>query len=288
MKASLSHVALCFIASQCTAYMQLCHVVVFRSFQSCIHKQARTALALCVIEGSFDTAVMCKACRDSQHLNGRRTLSSVSATLIKRGEVDAACTHAHEIRAKGELFARAIVPEPCPEEPVDLAMLEVAVEHNESNSEPVHDERVAWLFASSTTGVHVEQPAIGSICVRLAQKRDDTVRQAMLQAPLSRMQEITTARDVALHLVCVVFGSTARRVVDARFADYARVRKYLAQSCHALHSVGCEQRRWSMFATQVGALFLPFRADMPLFAPLVFSVPCPVFSPSLFPSHLKA
>ena len=112
-------------------------MAVFRSFKSCIQKQASATLARAVLDGSFDGLAMNKAWRRQSSAEwasraftdllaenkvwstGWRQLRAHSDGDFRDAVTEAAALHAHD-----ELFAKHIVPEPAPEDPVDWAMAE--------------------------------------------------------------------------------------------------------------------------------------------------------------------
>ena len=137
MRTTFPHVVLAFLPPQSTSYLQPCDVAILRSFKSCIQKQATTTLARSVLDGSFNALAMNKAWRrqfsaewaaravkdlcDANQVwtTGWRRLRADGDGAFRDAVTEAAALHAHD-----ELFAKHIVPEPAPEDPVDWAMAE--------------------------------------------------------------------------------------------------------------------------------------------------------------------
>ena len=135
--ATFPHVVLAFLPPQSTSYLQPCDVAVFRSFKSCIQRQATTTLACSVLDGTFEALAMNKAWRrqssadwaaravtdlcDANQVRstGWRRLRAHNDGAFRDAVEEAAALHAHD-----ELFAKHITPEPAVEGPPMWAMAE--------------------------------------------------------------------------------------------------------------------------------------------------------------------
>ena len=137
MRPTFPHVVLCFIPPRSTSFLQPCDVAVFSSFKSCILAQASATLARSVLDGSFEGLAMNEAWRrqysaewaaraltDLCDINQVRTSGWRRLRAHTDAEFREAVEEANELHATGDLFARQIVPESAPEDPVEWAMAE--------------------------------------------------------------------------------------------------------------------------------------------------------------------
>ena len=149
MRATLSHVVLCFIPPRSTSHLQPCDVAVFHSFKSCSQAQASATLASSVLDGSFEGLAMNKARRrQSSATWAARALTDLcdenkiwsTGWRQLRVQSDAkfheAVEEANELHPIGALFTRQIDPEPAPEDPVNWALAEATDDEDDA---PVPD-----------------------------------------------------------------------------------------------------------------------------------------------------
>ena len=145
MKAALPHVVLCFLPPRSTSYLQPCDVAVFRSCKSCIQAQARDTIARSVIDGSFEGLAMNKAWRRQ---SSAEWASRATGDLCDKNQVWTsrwrqlrahsdddfrdAIEEANELHATGALFAREIVPESAPEDPVEWGVAEASDDEDDT------------------------------------------------------------------------------------------------------------------------------------------------------------
>ena len=232
MKSSWPHVALCFIPPQSTWYLQHCDVPIFRKFKSCISKQARSTLTQSVVDGSCEDRVMNKAwrrlsasewaslaihdlCEKNQvWRRGCSRLRPCSADEFRDAAAEANKLHAEdEVCENNRARARS-------RRDSGVGHLEVAAERRCQDGASARRAKfhppasrariptnptwtVALLCVCSTARVHVEQSPIAGAEAELAKNtmaRSPHLRQAMLQAQLSRVQGVTTTWNTGTHL----------------------------------------------------------------------------------------
>ena len=130
MKATFPHVVLCFIPPHSTSYLQPGDLAVSRSFKAASRRE-RTPLLPAPSPTSFDDVVMNKAWRRlSSRSHGPSRQKPAWTTGWRRlrahsdGDFRDAATEAAALRARDELFAKHITPEPAEEGSPVWAMAE--------------------------------------------------------------------------------------------------------------------------------------------------------------------